>query len=522
MNRKRRDFRSFMSTEYLCPGGAVPRAFLAKVALWIFLSFMFAVSSGGQTANGNALAGQNLGGAKLLEPSKAAKTITLKEAFSEALANHSKLLLANNQLQRRRAENLMRISAILPKLRLGSVYTRNIPEVEMALPDAGGNASLNRQVASLLRKSGDNTSAEELEHQADLMSRRRSDGKILLNPKHVFDAKLTLEVPLFNGPDIARLLTSGDIVLLQEARVREEEANTIFMTAKAYFFALHLRNVLVLREQAETAAEERYLKAQAEKKRGVIIERDYLLAYANFLQRQAERQGALIEYRGAIGELGILLGRNEEFAVLDPDQLMFEPLNGDTEKLIEVAMNNRADLKAERQALRVSENERFGNFLQFLPSFSLQGDAKYTSNEKSLIGKAFTYAISLNAHLSLFEGGMSIGLLRGTALKRQESEIRLRNLRLEIDAKVRGRKEKLFQLTLNEQASNARAQAEQESEHVAFSRHKRGLIDLQELLETSDRKLNAEIAFKKAQSDLNEEKLALIFEAGLLTPQFVQ
>lgn len=458
---------------------------------------------------------------KLLKSSDNIKTIALRDAFVRALKNHSQIQLAQNQLQRRRVENTMRISAILPKLRLGSAYTRNIPEVETT-PFASDTQALNRHVAGLLRKSGDTAAADELEQQADLMLRRRADSKIVMAPKHVFDAKLSLEIPLFNGPDIARVLSSGENVQVQEARLRDEEAKTIFLVAKSYFAALHLRNVLVLREQAESVAEERFQKAQAEQKRGVIMEKDFLHAHANFAHKQAERNGALIDYRASIAELGLVLGMNEEFAIQDPDQLMFQPLNGDTDRLIEVALQNRPDLRAERQTLRVVEKERFGQFLQFLPTLSLQGDAKYTSNDRSLIGKNFTYAISLNAQMSLFDGGLSIGQLRETALRRQESEIRIGQLRRDIDAKVRGRKERLNQLALLERSSELLAKAAAESEHVASSRHKRGMIDLQEFLEFSDKRLNADIALKKAQSDVNEEKLALIFEAGLLTPQFLE
>lgn len=466
---------------------------------------------------------ENFASAKLLKSSDQERTISLSEAFALALKNYASLQLAQTQLERMRVENAMRIGALLPKLRLGSTYTRNIPDVESkALASIPDTQILNRHVATLLRKSGDTKGADDLEHQADLMSRRRPESILVLNPKHVVDAKLTLEIPLFNGGDIARLLQSGEKVEVQQARVRDEQAKTIFTTAKAYFLALYRRNILLLREQAEVVAEERYQKAEVEHRRGVIMEKDFLYAHANILQRQAERQSALLEYRSSIGELGLVLGLDEEFRIDAPDQMIFEPLNGDAEHLVAVAVDNRADLRAEREELRVVENERFGQFLQFLPNLSLQGDAKYTSNEKTLIGKNFTYAISLNANVSLFDGGMGIAHMRDTALKRQESEIRLRKLRREIDASIRGRREKLAQLALHERAAQVMAEAATEAEHVALSRHKRGVIDLQEYLVATDKKLSADIAYKKAQSDVTEEKLALIYEAGLLTPQFVQ
>lgn len=465
-------------------------------------------------------------GPKLLSPSDSPTTISLREALTKALENHVRLRLANNYLERSKAGNAARIGALLPKLRMGAAYTRNIPEVAASpFGNVKATSALNRHVASLLRKTGDSAdtaSADQLEREADLMSRRSEDTKIVLSPKDVFDGKLTLEIPVFNGPDLAKVLASGENVLLQDARVREEEANTIYATAKSYYLAMHLQDVVDIRRHAELTAKERSLKAIPKKAANVILEKDLLLAEANYRRKQAEHGAALLNYRSGLAELGLLMGQVEEFALADPEGLMFEMINNDTEKLIEMALSHRPDIKAEQQALKIAEHDRLGHFLQFLPVINLTGDAKYTSNNKGLMGRNFTYAISVNAHISLFEGGIGFALLRETNLRRQESEIKLRHLRLEIDSRIRGRKEKLAQLSLNEEAARLWAKAEGEGELVAIARHKKLLIEDEDLMEASDKKLNADIAYKKAQYDLNQERLALIYEAGLLTPQFVQ
>ncbi len=466
---------------------------------------------------------QGVGGPKILKPSSQALRISMKDALQRALQNHTTLKLANNNLERREVEITARWAALLPKIRLGSVYTRNFPAVKKSL--SGSNESqieLNQHVASLLRKNGELGAADRLERRAASMVRADPRGKLVISPKHLFESKLSIEIPLFNGPDIARLMASNEAASLQAARVREEEALTIYKTAKTYYQALHLQNILLLREQAEIAAEERHVIATEQHRRGRLLEKDFKEAKANYFQKQAERQGSVLDYRAAIGDLGIIIGVHEEFAIEDSDIFIFENLNASPEKLIELAMLNRPDLKAEQLALKVADHERLSNFLQFLPTLTLQGDAKYTSNNKSMLGENFTYAISVNAGVSIFDGGASIAELRDTSLKKRESEIKIRQLTVDIEATIRGRKERMLQLAASEKAYELKAEAAKLSLDVAVTHYSKGLIKHQELLDISDRKLDTDIAYKRVQFDIQEEKLALIYEAGLLTPQFVR
>lgn len=483
-----------------------------------FIFLVVALSSFGNNSLERALPNT-----KLLLETKTLQEISLKHALTQALVHHDKLLISRTQVERRKVESLIRMGSLLPKARLGASYTRNIPEIESSPFRAGQPSSINRHVANLLRKDNQMAAAEEVEAEGLLMTRRSPDSKILIAPKNVFDGRLTVEVPLFNGPDIARFLASRENIKLQEARFREDEANTIYTTAKAFYTAVHLKNILALREQAEISANERFLKAKAQRKRDLIIERDFLLAEANALQKQAERQSSHLDYRSSIAELGLLMGLGEEFELelVENEDILFNDLPDDVDQLIQIALANRPDLKAEQQALKIAHNERLGNFFQFLPTLTLQGNAKYTSNDKGMTGRHLTYDISANANLPIFDGGISMFQLWESSLKRKESEIKIRQLQKDIAARMRGRKEKLLRLKLSEQAWELKAKAEKEAEKVANSHFNRGLIDQQELLEVTDRKLNTDIAYKKSQSDLKEEQLGLISDLGKLSRDLI-
>lgn len=474
------------------------------------LVVFFALSSYGLAPLGNSAS-------TILPPSTSAKTISLPDAFNMALAHHSQLKLAELHHDRRVIARAMNLGALLPKVRLGASYTHNIPEIESSLfKSMSSQSDLSGYVASLLRKNGDIAEAEQLERQSDLERRRAPTGPLVISPKHVLDSKLTIDVPLFNGASIARLIASNNDVLIEEARMKAEESKTLYETAQAFYTALYLRDIYNLREHAEAVAEERFKRAEAQKKRRTIIDSEYLRAKANYFRNQAERSRALHDYRSSIGALGRYLGESEEFSLDDDTIFAFKPASTEAEVLVDMALKNRPDLKVLRLNKNLINSARFGEVLQCFPNINLQGDGKYTSNKSGLTGKNFTYAISLNVSMSLFDGGQSLGRLRDTSLQHRENDIAVRQLQWDIRARIYGHQERLQELLLLASASKMEAEAEEEAEFVANARYAKGLIELEKLLEISDRKLIAASAFKKAQADINLENLAIMFETGTL------
>lgn len=474
------------------------------------------------TLAANPLVDQGGMAPKLLAPSASKTTVPLSLLLQKALDNHVSLKLIKNQRDQKHSEKWLSIGAMLPKLKLSSNYTRNIPEVESQLFDVSSQANLNRQVASLLRKSGESAEAETLDRSADLMMRRGAGKGIVINPKHVVDGRLSLEIPLFHGGSLAKTMASHENVVLHDAKIAEEQAKTLYAAARAYFAATYSQNVLMVRKQAESFALELFKKASDQRKSGLIMRKDFLAAEANSLEKQGDYKQAVLDNRSALGELGIMAGITEEFLVSEPDPIIFTALNADLERLLAIALVNRPDLQVSLIAHKITERERLGHFLQFLPAFLLRGDANYTSNDKGMIGESFTYAVSINASMALFDGGTSLFALRQSSLKQQENEIKTRELKVGIEASLRGRKEKLAVMEFKEQASKSKRDAAIEAAQVAYDRYSRALIESDKFFEIEDKKITAELMYKKSQSDVLLEKLALTYEAGLLTPQWAQ
>lgn len=442
--------------------------------------------------------------------------LSLTTAFEKALENHGDLQLARNRLDQAKAQTSTRFGALLPKVFLGTSLIRNVPEVLDRLPDRDPmDASLYRDVATLIRKNGDAAEADSLEKHADSMQRRDAVPRFILNPKYEARGTLTVEIPLFSGPDLAFLIASGNNDALAYARMKEATAKTLKKTALAYFSAVHQKQLLDFYEDEENSARTRYFPVSSEKP--TVAAR--LHADAHILQRQAEKERAIADYHQRIAELGLLVGISGELVLEESPTLNFDALTADADRLLEGALKNRWDVKSEQRAIAVAQGGRLSNFLSFLPTITLQGDALYTSNEKGLLGENFLYAISLNARFYLFEGGMGFSRLRESGLRRQEHEIKFRELSKEIGITIHAQKARIAHLYTLIKAHEAKVLATKESERDAAHKYKNKRITFENYLDVIDRRFCAEITLKKAQAELISEKIALLYEVGMFTPQ---
>lgn len=457
---------------------------------------------------------------KMMLKTNAPISVSFKDSLARALRKHMAVNLAKNLLDQRKAQEVMAVGAILPKLRVSASYKRNVPEVKASM-GTGGGSGLDAHVAKLLRDSDDASAADEVERKAALAMRRSDAGQMVMSPKNVVEGRLSVEIPLFNGGDIAKIIKAHTGVKLQEGLVSEEKAKTIYATAKAFYMAAHLKNMVELRSQALASSEERFLKVQAQRKRGLIMEKDYLLANADVMGKKSSLRKAQLDYQTALASLGLLVGLKDQFLLEEPEELLFNMLDSDVETLIDIATKMRPDLMSAQQAVLLVERDKLGNVMQFLPSINARGDLNMTSNKNGIGGEPINFVFSINAKLSLFEGGVRFAQLRESSLRKTEAEIRLGHLKKDIELNIRGLKESLQALSLGEQAHKLKAQANAQVEILAKDRYEKGLIPQEEYLKADEDKLEAEILYKRTQAQIIEQKLALTYETGLLTPQFI-
>lgn len=449
-------------------------------------------------------------------------SISLSDAFFLALNQESNLNLAKNRLALTRAQKISRIAVLLPKLKGNMRYTKNLPEIKSSLaPSNAGQASLYRRVGGLLAAAGDTAGQEEMESAADQMLRRSSGGEIITKPDQAIDATLSLEIPIFNGPDYARLFAGNDTIKLEEARLKEQIASTLYSVASAYLSALHQQELVALKNIEKNTALESYLNTKKRYELGLLNKADKLNSESHFEQQNIALANAQLSLENSFAQLGHLLGKDSRFYLQPVQNEWFQILEGSEEALLDLALKSRPDLKAQEQAFSVAKRDHLGGILQFLPTLSLQADANYTSNTKGLVSEPVTYGIFLNANYVFFNGGARYGALKESSLKRAAETIKLTELKRKINLQVRGRNQSLLIRKNDIVAKKLRVDFAEENYKIKKSEYEKGLLSFADFLEAEQLIFSTQIDHEKAQANLKEEQLKFIYELGLLDPNLL-
>lgn len=362
--------------------------------------------------------------------SESSPQITLAEALIKALEKEQIHKQSSLELEKAKLSDWLNISALLPKVSLRTGYTRNFPEVKTnLLGDTKAHEDLTRQVAGILADQGKAGQSSELLKQAELLQRRDDSDLYVFNPKHVFEASLNLQIPIFNGPDLMRVFKNQPKD--SQTKLNAQKMKILYDTALAYAHVVHCESMLSIKKRA------------LEKNGGIF--------------QKAEVKEAMLDVRLAKEALSNLIGL-EDFVAR---KVYLPKISLNAKDLYQNAMN-RPDFIQKKAEL---EKDDYSHILPFLPVITLDSSANFTSNNKGLLKEHWTYAIGINARMNLFDGGVSLIGLKAMSLKRQEDELVFKKLERDIESSIKNRVEKIELLTLKEQALKAKPGFTAEIDH---------------------------------------------------------
>jgi outer membrane protein TolC len=457
-----------------------------------------------------------------LEPSSDPKTITYKDALERALIHDIDLKIARNNLEHSRAQKIGSIAAFLPKVKVHGHYVKNIPKSKVSLVQPNDHlAQLSRKVASLLNSAGDKASAEQLESEADLLLRRPALDAVVSRPDHAIEGTLSLVIPLFNTYDIGRLVFNNNYIKLNEMHVGSQKAISLFSAAHSYIEAAYFKKLAALLKTQGEEAEKEHKKILKRFKHNIVSDVQILLSEHAHEDLKLGYLEAQQEYNNALVRLGLVINEDKDFNIEDPEHELLLISEDNEANLIALARSLRPDIKEQEQALNATHIERYGTILQFLPNFFAQADINFTSNSKGFINRPISYAFFINAHYELLSGGASLGLLKENALKKQRERLRLEELQQKIASQIRGRKDNIERALLAIKTQHSLLSYALKLEKSIYSRYTRGQAQLESLLETRKIKYEAEAALKTLEFKLKEERLYLLYEVGLLNPEYL-
>jgi outer membrane protein TolC len=246
----------------------------------------------------------------------------------------------------------------------------------------------------------------------------------VLGPFNVFDARLNVSAPLFDARVINGLRATTALTRASEADAREVREVIVLAVGNLYLQAqADASRVASARGQAETAAT---LVQLAEDQRA-----SGLVAGIDVLRQQVALQSArarVIAAENALAKRLLSLGRAIGLPATQPIVLTDSPGFHAApavaiDQAVEQALAARDDLKAARARADAARAALHAEAAGHLPSLHLDADVGVLGSDPTTTDK--TYAIAVNVHVPIFDGGATRArVLRADAdLRAREAEL---------------------------------------------------------------------------------------------------
>lgn len=261
---------------------------------------------------------------------------------------------------------------------------------------------------------------------------------VVVQPANVFSSTLTIAVPLFNGRAFPLLLNAYQAVDVA-GHARDQVKNALlYSTTRAYHGAVAAKKLVGIAEhQLESASKHKAATAarvEAQTQPPLSLRR----AELEELRAKQQLANAHNSYEVSIATLGLVLGREKAFDVVEPEATAVVSVPTNLDGLLEHALTARPDVQAQRKALEIARRGELDAWMMFAPSVNLVAAARATSFTQGFVRDPVTGTLSITATLPLYDGGLRYAALKDSASRVREETIRARQLEERVRAQVRG------------------------------------------------------------------------------------
>lgn len=460
--------------------------------------------------------------------------ITLEQAMQTVAEQSYDLRIAQEQITQAGTQLRKAWAVILPQVSIGATYTYSFPEQTVAFGDPNQNAqqallfhSIADVVESSSQFSADPAERAAAQAQAEQLRRAARDIEsakpleIAIQPTHMLSGQLQVSLPLFNGRALPLIQNAYEAVDLSRAVVDQARASLMLATTQTYYGAVTAKKMLAIsEEQRENAVRHRDALKDREAlgmATAISLQRADLDVVRAEQQVRSARQGYLI----ALGALGQLMAREEMFDVEEPPAVPAVEASAQTEDLIERALAARPEIEAQRSSLTIAKRMRTDAWMAFLPSLSLVGQGRYSSNTSGFTTDPITGAIMVQANIPLYDGGTRYATLKETASKIEQESLRLAQAESRIKSQVRGN---VDDIALKQQALEIARRGltlATDTRDNAQRLFELGAATSLDVIDANLAVFFAQVELARAELDVEQARLGLAYVVGALTPVYV-
>lgn len=312
----------------------------------------------------------------LLATAGATPVLTLEEALEEARRNNLDLRVARERLEQAELASRRAWAGYLPTVTVSGNYTRNSDESRVTLP--GGP-------------------------------------EIVIQPYNAFNGQAQVRQALIAPQLWANIKAAYSAERLASLNTEQAKREILFGVAQAYYGAAASAAAVVAQERLLEVNQARVRDTQVRFEAGTVTRVALLRAQLDLTRAEQDLTSQRNALAAAKLALATLIARPDTDFELAPPPEPNLPAEG--MDLVKVALEQRADVAAAQESVRLARINRTGAWLAYLPTLGLSG--VYTlSNAAGFTGDNSTWAIVLGVNWTLWDGG-----LREVNLREQASRI---------------------------------------------------------------------------------------------------
>lgn len=417
-------------------------------------------------------------------------SLTLRQAMSDAAANHPQLKAAEARALAAKAQVRQVRGLRLPSLDVSGTFVRtNNPAEAFAF-------QMNQERFSM---------AEFGDPAND------PNNPELLN---TYMTRLEATVPVFTGGMLhARTLQAKRMARAAELEMSRTRETVAFDAAKAWLNLSKAREYRNLMEQALGTAEAHQQRAKEYYDQGMLAPSDILRAEVFVAEMREYSARASEQEQLAMSALNLQRGRPQNEAIVLAEQVDSMQWVADTTQAIARARAQRPDLLAAHDELAAGREEVTVKRSTFLPQIGVV--AHYDWYDDALFGdNGESWAVMGQAKLNLFHGGADRNAWKKAALDARAGAQEVRRFEEGVELEVRTAIAELSYAQLRHEAAQTALDSGRENLRVIETRYAQGVAQMTDLLDAQTALRELEVRELTARYDKQLASYNIRFVTG--------
>ncbi len=337
----------------------------------------------------------------------------------------------------------------------------------------------------------------------------------------LFRTGVKTTIPIWLG---GKLRIAKDIakkeVKATKSQLKRSKQQVIFDVVKAYYNVLTARSYIETAQLAVKDAKKHLKDAEAVYKAGLGIKSDYLRAKVYLEQMEENLIKAKSNYEIAKRALAVAIGTMPTEGEDVEGELTYKRFSFNLQNLIEIALQNRPELKEIDIRLQQTDDAEKMAKANFLPSIGAFGDYFLADDSAPWNKENSSWTIGFQATLNLFNGGIKFKELEKARLTKLKVKELKEKAKKGIAFEVSRAYYNFISAEKRIELAEAALKSAQESLRIVEKRFKNGLATITELLDTQTALNQARTNYVAALSAYRLAVAEIYYAAGILDKRY--